>query len=267
MDAVVRVRHVVNMAGESFPRAYDLHGKETMVAFRAAKTSKKGDPWPPLGFREERALWRDSLTLLGVSATSARPKMLDWLAILKVRSAARLNLEALGLASYQARPDFWRHERLPLPPDYLADEPGLFEALRHALDVAERAGQLLTVHGPLRCTAEQLVGEGGDLRAMLLSLGAERAYWASLDTAFPSLLARLPADRRADADGEVRYGLHELHEWARTVRDAARGAFRVATGGLQGSGRALKAVALAEGELERKLAGIVRPSMHAEVTA
>ncbi len=267
LDAGARVRFVVNMKGESFPSAYDLHGKETMVAFRAAKKQTGGDPWPPLGFREERALWRDSLILLQVSATSARPRMLDWLADLQVPRSVRLNLEALGLASFRARPDFWRHERLPLPLDYLGDNLPLLEALRHALDLAERAGSLLAAQGPLRRTVEQLVGDRGDIHALLASLGAERAYWASLDTAFPPLLARLPDDRSPDLDGEITYGSRELRDWARTVRDAARDAFRTATGGLEGSGRTLKAVALAEGEFERRLAGIVRPFMHEEVTA
>lgn len=267
IDGDVRVRQVVNMKGESFPSSYDIHRKETMVAFRAAKAQKDGDPWPPLGFREERALWRDSLTFLQASETSAKPRMLDWLAELKLPRGVRLNLYALGLASYQARPDFWRLERLPLPLDYLGDDLALFEALRRALDLAEGAGSLLTVQGPLRRTAEQLVGEGGDVRALLVSLGAERVYWARLDAEFQSLLARLPEDRSTEPDTEIMYGSRELRDWARTVRDAARDAFRTATGGLQGSGHTLKAVAVAEGEFERRLAGIVRPFMHEEVTA
>jgi CRISPR system Cascade subunit CasA len=62
VDGSTCVRSVVVMMGWQFPNSFDVgQGYETMVAFRPnlqAKTT--GNAWIPIGFREDRALWRTS---------------------------------------------------------------------------------------------------------------------------------------------------------------------------------------------------------------
>ena len=274
-----RVRWGVVMKGQQFPGGYTLHGKETMVAFQKARSAKDGDPWPPLGFREGRALWRDSLPILQRSgAEHARPRMLDWLAELDLDSTATIGLQAIGLASFQGKPEFWRGERLTLTRPYVEGDPGLLETLRRGLELAKEVGTVLgpgfvsvhtngrqvNVRAPLRQLVSELGETGPNAGQVAASLGAERTYWAGLDAPFHELLQRLPADHRVGPDGSAEYGAVELPRWAHAARDSSREAFAIAVRGLQGSGRTLRAVAIAEREFERHLQRMVRPHLQAD---
>ena len=74
------VTQVVIMKGNQFPDGFYLYKKETMLAFRKVlKPSKGQDPYPPLAFQQEKALWRDSLSLFKATDDSkTKPKIISW---------------------------------------------------------------------------------------------------------------------------------------------------------------------------------------------
>jgi len=81
-----------------------------------AKVADGQDPYPPLVFRDERALWRDSTTLLATTRGKAwRPATLSWLDDLGLKRRLKrtaLPLDVLGMRSDQAKVLAWHHERL-----------------------------------------------------------------------------------------------------------------------------------------------------------
>ena len=244
------VRNVVIMKGFQI-RDSTLHGKETMLAFRKnQRATGNQDPWPVVTFREERALWRDSLTLLqSVSERTAQPKTLEWLRDLAsediIPHSQIIPVDVFGLRSNRSKVLFWRHERLPLPIAYLEDAE-LAECLRDALGLTETIAQVL--NDVVSNLAKEILGnpESQDIRHLTSHLGAERAYWSRLDGPFKQLLAELPDDR--DEDGY--YGQTQISDWKSALRSAVMTAFREATRGLNQSSRSLKALAHAEGRLE-----------------
>ncbi len=273
------------MKGEQFPDDYELRGREPMVAFRANPTAKSGQPgWLPLGFSERRALWRDSLTLIqAASTTRVRPRTLDWA---KDRAAEGLlgrspviPLDLHGMATDQAKVLLWRHERLPLPLALL-DSKSFVERLRQALDLAEQVARLFaptvdsfTQNGktiqrsrPFRLLADALLSAsraGQDssagrayqerVNALVEHLGPERAYWARLGAPFGRLVLALADEIERGADGRA-----AVAAWAEELRRAALAAFEEAVGGLDGSGRALRAVAEAQNTFRPRLKGLLK---------
>lgn len=228
--------------------------------------------WIPKRFRAERALWRDSHALFqrsGNESNSRRPAVLNWLALLgeaqeSGRVAARSNfrLSALGLASPgQAKVDFWRHERLPLPLAYL-DDDNLLHTLERALGFADRAAKALgdSVRHLARLTLAPMgrSPDPKDVRALAASLGTDRRFWASLELPFTSLLSALPDDRADTGDGLIEYGLVQMPQWADVLRRSAREAFGAAAASLEASPRSFKAVAQAERRFTDRLADALR---------
>jgi len=283
------VRYVVFMKGSQFPRDYTLHGKETMLAFRKnANARAAGDPWLPLTFREERAVWRDSLSLFQtVVEERARPKMLDWLSDLASPDCSVLDrsttfpLALAGLSTNQAKIMLWRHERLPMPLTYLSNR-ALVDSLRQALDQAERVGRLFEAGyderdgkkrpRPMQVLASRILSPGqgrtpdqDDVRRMATGLAPNRVFWTTLEAPFREFLVKLAADHVQGEDGLDLYGGTALPQWASTVRRAAMDAFEEAARGLDQSARTLKAIAEAEGIFHGELHRILAPSAEEEV--
>lgn len=268
-DGEAHVRAVVVMKGYQFPPGYERLNKETMLAFQKnekAKLEQGEDPWPPLRFQPDRALWRDSLALFqSVENQQVRPKLVSWLnALAEVGAVSRAEtraLDVLGLAVDRARLLFWRHERLPLPLRYLHDEE-LVAVLRQALGLAETvAGH---VHDSVRRLAQLLLAPDSDqrearqphpddVRALVKHLDVEALYWPRLEAPFKQLLVDLPDDQQTDAYGEPVYGATALPTWARAVRTAARAALQTTIQSLDTSARAMKAAAAAERQLHGRL--------------
>ena len=142
------IRQVVIMKGNQFPDGYSLHKKETMLAYRQIpKPSKGQEPWPPVAFLEDKALWRDSINLFqSVEEERTIPMTLGWISDLVeeaiLPSQAVFNLSMMGLVTSKAKISLWRHERLPLPLKYLQDDK-LLSNLKEALELAEDTGKLL----------------------------------------------------------------------------------------------------------------------------
>lgn len=238
-----------------------------MVAFtHIDKPAANQDPNPPLGFREEHALWRDSLTLFQSSPNERqRPDTLDWLDDVHIKRRLRRNalpLDAFGMRADQAKVLAWRHERLLLPLAYLDREnANLFQKLGRALQLAEETGR--AVRDSARKLAQMLIAvdsdhagarvpQKSDVNALADSLGIERNYWSRLEEPFKAFLVELPlpdwgdeaGDEEEDEDTFDRHAREALDGWADTLRATARDAFETAVGGLDTSARTLKAAAL-----------------------
>lgn len=263
----VEVRRVVVMKGHPFPDGFDMHARETMVAFqKRTKPSKGQDPWRAVGFRPERALWRDSLVLLQKSSdTGQRPRTVEELAYRKLDFQHPVSLRAYGMSSDRAKVFLWRHERLPLPPTYLTDDD-LLAKLGEALNLTEDAAKRL--RRAARALAEKTLFPAGKLdrkeldqkrlKALIDSLAPERPYWAALEIPFRALMVDL-ADAWSRNDEQI-----PMCEWAIAVREAARNAFESAARSLETSARGLRAAAEARGQFEAELNRLVRPYMKAK---
>lgn len=258
-----------------------------MLAFRKRLKPGKGqDPWPPVAFQEDRALWRDSLNLFqSVKEERIRPKILTWLHELveeeQLPPSSTHTLSMMGVVTSKAKISLWRHERLPLPLQYLQDEH-LIGALKEALELAEDVGRLLgsgfieaeitdkkgkrktiRLPSPLRILAAELLlkGQNGKTdpdaaKTLAESLSPTRPYWAALGIAFNRFMIGLAADK--GPDGKT-YGDKTLPEWAKEICRAARNAFEETTRSLDRTGRILKAVSRAENEFNNRLYNVLKP--------
>jgi CRISPR system Cascade subunit CasA len=270
----IEVGRVVLMKGEQLLDGWHRRDAETMVAFTANEKAKGSeDPWPAVAFREDRALWRDSLALLTLDQTHARPRTLTWLDdLVRARTLRRSEVvfvDALGTVSDQAKMLMWRHERLTLPLAYLDRENReLLGQLRRAITHAEDAGG--AVRAAIWRMATILVAPGAsDPNARQPAQAAVRpiadqftplhAYWPRLDLPFRALLLALPDDTSV-RDGDTVYGERTLPAWRETVRSAARAALQEATLGMDTSARALKALAAAEAVLGSALRKALGPA-------
>lgn len=277
------VRQIVVMKGNQFPDGYERYGQETMLAFRRNAQAKPGqEAWPVIAFQEDRALWRDSMTLLqSVEGQQSRPRMLGWLGELVdagvLDRATTFPVEFSGLSTDRGKIFFWRRELLPLPLEYLYNDD-LFEPLGIGLEIAEQVGRLFLpgydtvsmrgeskrVPRPCQILGEVLVSPNNArqpppevVRKMVEHLAPESRYWPLLETPFRQFLVDLPSDTALDNDGERVYGRTALPAWIGVVQRAARQAFGETTNSLDTSARGLKAVARAEREFERRLSGII----------
>ena len=194
--------------------------------------------WFGLRFRENRVLWRDSTSLLRVASEENRPPQItQWLSLLVKRKVVEKSsiyrVDAYGLGSNQAKIDFWRHERLPLPLAYFADEL-LVEDLQTALKEGEEVRKVLRY--ALRGFARDMLAPEGNpdkdaVTNLVDHLGAERLYWSRLETQFYYLLRELPNARN-----------EALDTWADTLRYTCWDCFEEATRDLDGSARTLRSI-------------------------
>jgi len=232
------VSGVVTMKGFQLPDN-SRFGKETMVGFvRKEKAKANEDPWPPLGFRSEKSLWRNCHVLFQSQAEkSERPKTLKWIDDLRLKNG-QIHLELYGMCSDRAKVFFWRHESWPLPLLYL-DNALLVESLKQSLDLAEcvasqslRAAVWAAVADRLTANADQSP-DSKRVGSVIDSLGADRYYWSRLELPFREFLVSLAAD--------VEQRETRVRKWFGILREAAIGAFDETVGRLDG-GRDLKAV-------------------------
>lgn len=223
----------------------------------------------PLRFREDRAAWRDSQALVAEwNNLERRPQTVNQLAALTRLvpdlRAHPTSMDVLGVCSDQAKVNFWRHERMPLPLAYL-DDPVLVGALRGCLGWAEHTGQAL--RSALWVLAKNLLtpidqGEGkrdpdkNAVNDLAGSFPSERQFWAVLEVPFQELFVGLTED--IDRAQE---------RWCDVLKRTARDAFALAADALDGSARSLKAAVQARGALERALHDEKVLPQYKEVTA
>ena len=214
----------------------------------------------PLAFREGRALWRDSAALFQLHDVSQQPpQVFHWLADLVDRGYLSESLTyrylALGMSKKQAKVYFFRHERMPLSLDYLADET-LSEKLRDALRAAESVGIALRRAGWelaqwIVSPADNKKAHKDDSKLIFSQLNVERRYWSRLEVKFQNFIRDLPQDHQTALD-----------EWIKTLLQTARNAFNQAAAGVSDPARGLKAITLARGALERNMARAIEPENH-----
>lgn len=233
---------------------------------RAMKKSSQNSPgYTPLRFNENRALWRDSATILERAQpwegqADRHPYCITWLDALfaedydnTLSGYERLPLMALGMASDQAKVDFYRQERMPIPAAYLRDRQ-LVSLLRDGLGKAEEARQALSkaLYLLAKLMIAPNVGEEGgrdprpeDIRPLVAHWNVERQYWGAVEPAFWQLVADLPLDSTA-----------ALVTWVGILIQAARESYASAETIAGSETRALKAAAAGRRSLEWNLAAM-----------
>jgi len=220
-----------------------------------------------LRFLEDRALWRDQASLLRYMEDFKEafpPENLRWIA--KLYGAGAIDLHnayrcmGLGMANDQAKVDFMRHERLPIPGEYFANIE-LVDRLNDALQFAEQTrGKLWAALHDMAAffLYPQVVlknqedkekrfrlneQQNKEVNRLMDHWGAERIYWSTLEMPFFRLLAALPKD--ADL---------ALKTWQAILRGAAWEAFRFAENLVGDSNEGLRATVAGSGQLAYGLA-------------
>ena len=263
-DGSTIVRNVVIMKGYQPPEDFGLHGRETMLAFKRSTRARPGqDPWPAVTFNRDRALWRDSLTLMHSAAGDSQPpQVLSWLAELAAENvlprAAILPVDVFGLNSSRSKVFFWRNERFPVPLPYLHDR-NLVDSLKEALELTEETaqglGSVVWKMAENVLAPDQRNVDRNSVRTLVDHLRTEQSYWARLEEPFHMFMQELAGDRNEHGE----YGDRAIPAWKATLRATLWDAFQEATRGMERSSRALRAVAIAEQSIgaviRRHLAG------------
>jgi CRISPR system Cascade subunit CasA len=232
----------------------------------------KAEGYRPLGFKTDKALWRDSHALFQqVDDSSKRPDVFNYLARVdrshstQLHEDRPLSFSAFGLVTEIGRPasvTMWRHERLPLPLEYLDNKP-LLDSLKRALNVCEDVAEALRVSA--RELAKFLLAPNCDQRdapkpnpdevnSLVNSIAIQRHYWPELEVPFKEFLVQLANNRTTDADGDPVYGLGALPRWIETVRAVGWRAMDETIRDLDSSGRSFKAATRARREFYRGFA-------------
>lgn len=242
----------------------NLTAEEPMAAYDG---SRAGGIYP-LGLRKEKALWRDSTTILKPyesNEESHAPRTLEWVANARTmfteeeRSAKALEVDVFGMVNDKAKLELWRHERMPVYPIYFQD-PERRSSLDSALANADQVARVL--HSACQTFARHLRFPGHDpnkrmgtqekaeVEDFVRSLGAERQFWSSLEVPFFDTLRGIAGDEPDES----------LDKWRVRVRALARNAYRESTESLGEGARVLRAFAEGEQVLNRKLAEMEVPT-------
>jgi len=223
--------------------------------FKHYRIDEKGG-YKFLRWNENRALWRDSASLLRFQdAKNIRPPLtLRWLAELVdemiLDRTQTFRFMALGMSNNQAKIDFYSEEHLPIPGFYLLNLE-LVEALSQALEAAENVRRAL--YGSLSRLASLLLSptsddadgrkpDKKDVQNLIGHWAVDRRYWAELEVPFFHLLEKLPQDNEAT-----------LEEWDTILQRTARQALAQAESLAGDDARALRAAVRARGQLAGSL--------------
>jgi len=230
---------------------------DPMIHYRKHRT--RG--WAPLSFDEERALWRDSAALLALHGDDERvPRTFRWLADLvldgELDRAQTRRYVALGMSKKQAKVNFYRSERMPLPLAYLAKQD-LVESLGTALAMAEQASRCLwgAAHTLAQFVVAPETDQPGarkprreDVDPLVQGWAVERRFWSRLELPFRGTVEGLPQDRAAT-----------LESWRDMLRRTAWDAFEQVAEEVSHDTRCMKAVVRARGQLGSGLAKALFP--------
>lgn len=253
-----RLRLVLDDAEE--PRVTGVHfaqGRKLEDAgLDPMKPCRKGDKgWEPIPIRPERAIWRDSATLLqSAHQDETRHSALHWLRLLADRQVVEPELEtslaAFGLSTAPGKAGsvlLWRHETLPLPLPYVR-EPDLVALLGHEIAAAEAAAAALTraTKRVAEIAFQASDGQRADpdrVTQFANSVAPTRAFWPRVERCFRRLvvdLARTSAETAAKQDSCI-------DRWHEALRSDARAVFTAIAGNLEDSPRMLKAIHQSDG--------------------
>ncbi len=229
-----------------------LHAHDIDPQKQYIKNEEEG--WNILCFRTEKALWRDSATLLKLGDQSRPPLVVRWLGTLvsqgKIDDTQRFQLMALGMAKDRASIEFLRAESLPLPVAYLQDQTQV-SALSSSLELAETIstkvyfGLNTLAHWYLKSGTEDKDISKDDresIKKLASSWHADQRYWSRLEVHFNALIEGLPANPQT-----------ALQTWRAHLRRAANAAFDYAETCIGTDMRAYRARALAREEFDKGL--------------
>jgi CRISPR system Cascade subunit CasA len=213
----------------------------------------------PLTFREGRALWRDSAALFQLHDKGCRPvQAFQWLSELVDEGHLDVTQTrrylALGMSKKQAKVNFYRAERMPLPLRYLT-ERSLVDALDTALGMAGLTARQL--RGAARTLATFVLlpeadvesarqPAGKDIGDLMQQWAIERRYWSQLELPFRETVEALP--RAMD---------EALIAWRKMLLRIVWRAFDQVADDLGHDARSLKAVVRARDRLAAGLARVL----------
>lgn len=222
--------------------------KITKDPFICYLVSKKA-AYYPLSFREEKSLWRDSLSIFQTfDNKSKRPMICDWIADLakykRVLWDKTYNISVMGICSdtaQHAKIYFWRHEKFPFPLILLKDE-NLIKLLKDSTELAEKVysnclrGGLYEyariISFPEKVNEKLSKNDEKTIIKLINSFIHDRIYWEALELPFKKLITEITTTEKDNA----------IKKWRNTLRKSALKAFQKATAVLHPSARNLKAI-------------------------
>jgi CRISPR system Cascade subunit CasA len=256
------VTGIAILKGEQVHENFSLRGRDSMAAWRCMeKVSKTTDPWIPVSFRQDRAVWRDSHCLFASLAGQAvRPPILDWLGDLDSLQGQELfSLFISGLGTDRAKILSWHRESMPLRVVILR-QPVLTGQVRRALEHAE-AGCNALESGTRRLAElllsplEEFTDKKPDTTAtgkVAESLSKSAHYWAQLELEFQRFVVDLAAGGIESLEPDT--GMTPaLRTWIRACRRVAKDAMVLTSRSVGYSQRAFRAIALSEAAFHYKL--------------
>ena len=177
---------------------------------KAYRKNEKKEFWFSIRFSEERALWRDSETFLGVKTQFGQPPQpFKWFIERNAEeSSHKFRFMALGMANDKAKVEFFAQQHLPVSKEYFVS-PELVESLRNGLDLSEKIRNILMDSAKLM--ALLLISPKSDGKKwkdvdrvskeqaakLVLYWNIERYYWQQIERDFYRLLEDLPVKSEA----------------------------------------------------------------------
>ncbi len=161
------------------------------------------EDWRFLRFDTDKALWRDYHSLLALDDANVKPPaVVDWLARLVeygfIEEQYPLQLTATGMLADQAKPVFYRQERIPLPSGLLRDSISLLQ-ISQAITDAEAIAQALRY--ATNTLAKYVLMRGGesvpdktDRQNLIRQWGTVSHYWAHLELPFWNFVSAFSYD-------------------------------------------------------------------------
>ncbi|MCX7419853.1 MAG: type I-E CRISPR-associated protein Cse1/CasA [Planctomycetia bacterium] len=226
---------------------------------------------PKLGVRaisltKRKDTWRNSAALLQFADNDQfkAPDNIRTLATLgstAIPRGQRYQLLVLGFCNEteNAKVEFWRRDRLPLPAAFLNDRD-LVEKLQNAIGHADEVGR--HVRMAAWKTASTLLSNGqtspdkARVAALVDSFSPDRLYWSRLEVPFRELLVDLPGE----SEGDTEHQEVAVARWVcDTLKPQARAAFDETVGSLNQTGREHHAVTLGREQLEKDLSSVTKP--------
>ncbi len=258
-----RLQVVTDNTGQVAGVRYNQGSKVEKLLFHdphlAYRSGKEGEY--PLRFNTGRALWQDSAIYMMKEggAGGHAPRTINWLSRRKLRQLdlsrhTAFAVDVFGMVNDQAKVELWRHERVTIYPDIIAQD-SRWNVLRDLLDNPSAPGndarkQAERLREATRAFATRArlnkpwgvrLGdvERADRDSFVQSLDADSRYWTKLGGQFNTYLARiamLPVDELASVQ----------KDWQIFIRRVAQTALAEALQSLAQDARTWQALADAD---------------------
>ena len=275
-DGSTQIDRVKLVPGFHVPLLWSPLEDESLQSFILQLEAKPAErPWFQYRITPERAVWRDSSAIIhgieGEKRRKRQPLTLSWIAQLvwdgELTTGFQCRVEVAGFATHQQKVRLWRRERLPVTAGLLRD-PRCQESLRGSLQHADDTAYALST--ATEKLAAEILSPSLDpnastkpdptrVKQLASSLETEIQYWASLSIPFHVFLESLGVSQQLSGE-ENQHSAQDtaFAVWKRNVRSAALDAFTQASSGVTQNVRGLRAQAIAETELRRRLAAAAR---------